>query len=176
MKLIADLGLVGLPNAGKSSLLRAISRAKPRVGHWEFTTLQPTIGTIQHRIDSDPFTVADIPGIIKGASENKGMGLDFLRHIERSGGLAFVVSLESTDPVKDLQTLTNEVGVKRMKDKKVLVVATKADLSNKGENYQALKQFIEAEHKSWKIAPVCAPRGENIDRCLELMSEVARKK
>lgn len=176
LKLIADLGLVGLPNAGKSSLLRAISRAKPRVGHWEFTTLQPTIGTIQHRIDSDPFTVADIPGIIKGASENKGMGLDFLRHIERSGGLAFVVSLESTDPVKDLQTLTNEVGVKRMKDKKVLVVATKADLSNKGENYQALKQFIEAEHKSWKIAPVCAPRGENIDRCLELMSEVARKK
>lgn len=175
LKLIADLGLVGLPNAGKSSLLRAISRAKPRVGHWEFTTLQPTIGTIQHRIDSDPFTVADIPGIIKGASENKGMGLDFLRHIERSGGLVFVVSLESEDPVKDLQVLIDEVGFKRMKDKKVLIVATKADLSNEGENYQALKRFIETKHQLWKIVPVCAPRGENIDRCLELMGEVARK-
>ncbi|KAI5968228.1 MTG2 [Candida margitis] len=174
LKLIADLGLVGLPNAGKSSLLRAISRAKPRVGHWEFTTLQPTIGTIRHRIDSDPFTVADIPGIIKGASENKGMGLDFLRHIERSGGLVFVVSLESTNPVDDLQTLINEVGPTRMKDKKVLVVATKADLSNEGENYQTLKQFIETTHGgSWKIVPVCAPRGENIDQCLELMSEIA---
>ena len=65
LKLIADLGLVGLPNAGKSSLLRAISKARPRVGHWEFTTLQPTVGTIFTRIDKDPFTVADIPGIIK---------------------------------------------------------------------------------------------------------------
>ncbi|KAI3404992.2 MTG2 [Candida oxycetoniae] len=175
LKLIADLGLVGLPNAGKSSLLRAISKAKPRVGHWEFTTLQPTIGTIQHRIDSDPFTVADIPGIIKGASNNKGMGLDFLRHIERSGGLVFVVSLESEDPSRDLQTLIDEVGHKRMKDKKVLVVATKADLSNQGENFQRLKDFLQEKHREWKIVPVCAPRGENIECCVELMNEVAKK-
>ena len=117
LKLIADLGLVGLPNAGKSSLLRAISKARPRVGHWEFTTLQPTVGTIFTRIDKDPFTVADIPGIIKGASQNKGMGLDFLRHIERSGGLVFVVSLESANPVDDLKILLEEVGPRRMKDK-----------------------------------------------------------
>ena len=117
---------------GKSTLLRAISKARPRVGHWEFTTLQPTIGTIFTSIDKDPFTVADIPGIIKSASENKGMGLDFLRHIERSGGLVFVISLESKDPIKDLMTLINEVGPKRMSaKKKELGNTTKADLENK---------------------------------------------
>ncbi|CAK9437294.1 uncharacterized protein LODBEIA_P16720 [Lodderomyces beijingensis] len=175
LKLIADLGLVGLPNAGKSSLLRAISKARPRVGHWEFTTLQPTIGTIQHRIDAEPFTVADIPGIIKGASENKGMGLDFLRHIERSGGLVFVVSLESADPPRDLQVLIDEVGPKRMKDKKVLIVATKADLSNEGDNYQVLRDYVETRYPGWKILPVCAPEGANIEACLELMYEIAKK-
>ncbi|KAI5962501.1 MTG2 [Candida pseudojiufengensis] len=175
LKLIADLGLIGLPNAGKSSLLRAISNAKPRVGHWEFTTLQPTIGTIQYKFDTPPFTVADIPGIIKGASENKGMGLDFLRHIERSGGMCFVVSLESEDPTADLNLLINEVGSKRMENKKVLVVATKADLSNEGENFKILKNYIETKFKDWKIVPVCAPRGENIDKCLQLMSETAEK-
>ncbi|RLV91038.1 GTPase MTG2 mitochondrial [Spathaspora sp. JA1] len=174
LKLIADLGLVGLPNAGKSTLLRAISRARPRVGHWEFTTLQPTVGTIFTTIDKDPFTVADIPGIIKGASDNKGMGLDFLRHIERSGGLVFVVSLESSDPVADLQTLIDEVGEKRMENKKVLIVATKADLSNEGQNYVALKNYLESSQPQWKIVPVCAPNGENIDQCIRLMGEIAQ--
>lgn len=157
LKLIADLGLVGLPNAGKSSLLRAISKARPRVGHWEFTTLQPTVGTIFTRIDKDPFTVADIPGIIKGASQNKGMGLDFLRHIERSGGLVFVVSLESANPVDDLKILLEEVGPRRMKDKNVLVVATKADLSSEGANFKVLRDYIEHNH-SEEDCTCCAPR------------------
>lgn len=174
LKLIADLGLVGLPNAGKSSLLRAISRATPRVGHWEFTTLQPTVGTIFRRMDEEPFTVADIPGIIKGASQNKGMGLDFLRHIERSGGLVFVVSLGSKNPVADLEILLEEVGPKRMKDKKVLIVATKADLSKEGANFKLLRDYIESHYNDWKIVPVCAPRGENIDTCIRLMGEIAK--
>lgn len=177
LKLIADLGLVGLPNAGKLTLLRAISRAKPRIGHWEFTTLQPTIGTIQHRIDTSPFTVADIPGIIKGASENKGMGLDFLRHIERCRGLVFVVSLESHEdnhdlPVQSLQTLMDEVGDVRMEGKRVLVVATKADLTLSDASYQRLCAFTEKN--GFKIVPVCAERTENIDRCVELMHELAQ--
>lgn len=175
LKLIADLGLVGLPNAGKLSLLRAISRARPRVGHWEFTTLQPTIGTIFTTIDKDPFTVADIPGIIKGASENKGMGMDFLRHIERSGGLVFVVSLESKTPSADLQVLIHEIGPKRMKDKKVMVIGTKADLTKNGASYKSLVDFVQTIDPSWKCIPVCAPRGENIDECIQMMSEVAKK-
>ncbi|KAL6454413.1 MTG2 GTPase MTG2 [Candida maltosa Xu316] len=174
LKLIADLGLVGLPNAGKSSLLRAISKARPRVGHWEFTTLQPTVGTIFSSIDKDPFTVADIPGIIKGASENKGMGLDFLRHIERSGGLVYVVSLGTADPVADLKILLEEVGPERMKDKRVLIVATKADLSDDGKNYQKLREFIETNYQDWKIIPVCAPKGENVEKCIKLMGEIAK--
>lgn len=176
LKLIADLGLVGLPNAGKLTLLRSISDAKPLVGHWEFTTLQPTVGTIQHRIDTDPFTVADIPGIVEGASKNKGMGLDFLRHIERCRGLVFVVSLETDGidmhmPVKSLMTLISEVGQKRMHHKKVLIVATKADLCDTDTSFQTLRSF--AVEKGFKIVPVCAQKTENIDLCVELMHEIA---
>lgn len=174
LKLIADLGLVGLPNAGKLTLLRAISRATPRVGHWEFTTLQPTVGTISTSIDTEPFTVADIPGIIKGASENKGMGMDFLRHIERSGGLVFVVSLESKDPVSDLQVLMEEIGPKRMRKKRVMVIGTKADLVNNGESYRALTMFVHDTNEAWQCIPVCAPRGENIKQCVRMMAQVAK--
>lgn len=173
LKLIADLGLVGLPNAGKSTLLRAISKARPRVGHWEFTTLQPTVGTIETSIDKEPFTVADIPGIIKGAKDNKGMGLDFLRHIERTGGLVFVISLESENPISDLEVLLNEVGDKRMKDKKILIVATKADLNENGDNFQNLKKYTS--ERDWKIVPVCAIKNQNIETCIKLMSETATK-
>lgn len=172
LKLIADLGLVGLPNAGKLLLLRAISRARPRVGHWEFTTLQPTIGTIFTSIDLDPFTVADIPGIVRGALANRGMGLDFLRHIERLGGLVFVVLLESPTPEADLQVLIDEVGPRRMKDKRVLVVATKADLLDDGANYNGLRHQVES--RGWQIVPVCAPEGHNIERCIRLMGDIAR--
>lgn len=173
LKIIADLGLVGLPNAGKSTLLRAISRARPRVGHWEFTTLQPTVGTIFTTIDRDPFTVADIPGIIKGASDDKGMGLDFLRHIERSNGLVFVVSLESASPSDDLDLLVQEVGPKRMEGKRVLVVATKADVTETSHVYRQFQK--EVENRGWKILPVCAPRGENVERCIQMMAETAGK-
>lgn len=176
LKLLADLGLVGLPNAGKLTLLRAISKARPRVGHWEFTTLQPTIGTIFTRIDQDPFTVADIPGIIKGASENKGMGMDFLRHIERSGGIVFVVSLESKNPSMDLQVLIDEVGEKRMKGKRVMVIATKADLTKNGDSYRELVEFIKEKDGSWLYIPVCAPKGENIESAIAMMGLLARGK
>lgn len=174
LKLIADLGLVGLPNAGKLTLLRAISRARPRVGHWEFTTLQPTIGTIFTRIDEDPFTVADIPGIIRGALQNKGMGMDFLRHVERSGGLVFVVSLDSTDPLADLRLLMEEVGPRRMAGKRGMVIATKADLSKNGAGYSAMREFLGLEFPGWQCVPVCAPRAENIHECIVMMGELAR--
>ncbi|RMZ82686.1 hypothetical protein DV738_g1586, partial [Chaetothyriales sp. CBS 135597] len=125
LKLLADVGLVGLPNAGKSTLLRAISNSRTRVGSWAFTTLEPSIGTVvldthrgrplvQSGLEGEQprvsFTVADIPGLIEDAHMDKGLGLGFLRHVERARILAFVVDLSAGDPVATLQNLWKEVG------------------------------------------------------------------
>jgi len=118
LKLLADVGLVGLPNAGKSTLLRSLSNSRARVGNWAFTTLQPNIGTVvlddyKGRPDvggMTNFTIADIPGLIEDAHLDKGLGLGFLRHIERAGILAFVVDLNAGDAVAALKGLWKEVG------------------------------------------------------------------
>ncbi|OMP87707.1 putative GTP-binding protein, mitochondrial [Diplodia seriata] len=124
LKLLADVGLVGLPNAGKSTLIRALSNSRARIGNWAFTTLQPNIGTVvldnhkgrprlgQRRgaASRDNFTIADIPGLIEDAHLDKGLGLGFLRHVERAAILAFVVDLAAGDPVATLKSLWREVG------------------------------------------------------------------
>lgn len=202
LKLLADLGLVGLPNAGKSTLLRAISRARPRVGHWEFTTLRPTVGTISLGFARPAFTVADIPGIVEGARAlNRGMGLDFLRHVERSGGLVFVISLETRQPrqpssssssstdtstvttaeapqtghsvVDDLDLLVSELGPDRMHNKQILVVGTKADLPGSEAQFAALKHVCD--ERGWACVPCCAERKENVEAVIEKMGRTAGK-
>lgn len=173
LNLLADLGLVGLPNAGKSTLLRAISRARPRVGSWEFTTLEPNIGTISVGIDRPMFTVADIPGIVKGAKNDRGMGLNFLRHIERSGGIVFVVSLSVKDPISDLQVLENELGAQMLRGKNKLVVATKADLEGTECKFEDLTKYCLS--KCFKCVP-CSPKTRgNIDTVINLMAECSGK-
>lgn len=180
LKLLADLGLVGLPNAGKSTLLRAISKARPRVGHWEFTTLRPTIGTIPMGISQPSFTVADIPGIVRGArAENRGMGLDFLRHVERSGALVFVISLEPKEKagescVADLELLVEEVGAKLMADKRVLVVGTKADMAGSEAEFGALHEYCAA--RGWRTVACSGQRRENVERVIQAMASVSGKK
>ncbi|QMU27580.1 GTPase ObgE [Adhaeribacter radiodurans] len=129
LKLLADVGLVGFPNAGKSTLLSVVSAAKPKIANYPFTTLVPNLGVVPYR-DYKSFVMADIPGIIEGASEGKGLGLRFLRHIERNSILLFMVSAESADIANEYAVLLNELGTynPELLAKKRLLAVTKADL------------------------------------------------
>jgi Predicted GTPase len=121
LKLLADVGLVGKPNAGKSTLLRSLTNSRTRIGNWEFTTLSPSIGTViiddnrgrplvESKRKRTHFTIADIPGLVEDAHLDRGLGLGFLRHIDRAGILAFVLDLSNGDPVEELQKLWHELG------------------------------------------------------------------
>tara|TARA_B100000900_G_scaffold228720_1_gene194198 strand:+ start:1475 stop:2476 length:1002 start_codon:yes stop_codon:yes gene_type:complete len=134
LKVLADVGLVGFPNAGKSTLLSVITDAKPKIANYEFTTLKPNLGIVWHR-DFKSFVVSDIPGIIEGASEGKGLGHHFLRHIERNSTLLFLISCESRNVIKEYQTLLNELKNynRELLDKERIVVISKSDLINQKE-------------------------------------------
>ena len=129
LKLLADVGLVGFPNAGKSTLLAAVSAAKPKIANYPFTTLEPNLGIVSYR-DSKSFVMADIPGIIEGASAGKGLGLRFLRHIERNSLLLFMVPGDAEDIRKEYDILLNELATFNpdMLDKQRVLAITKCDL------------------------------------------------
>ena len=129
LKLLADVGLVGFPNAGKSTLLSSISAAKPKIADYPFTTMEPNLGLVPYR-DNRSFVMADIPGIIEGASEGKGLGLRFLRHIERNSTLLFMIPADTNDIRKDYEILLNELRTynPEMMDKQRLLAITKCDM------------------------------------------------
>ena len=132
LKVLADVGLVGFPSAGKSTLLSVVSAAKPKIGDYPFTTLTPNLGIVSYREDKS-FVMADIPGIIEGAHEGKGLGLRFLRHIERNPMLLFMVPADSADHLKEYQILLNELEEynPELLDKQRFLAISKADMLDK---------------------------------------------
>jgi GTP-binding protein len=127
--LLADVGLVGFPNAGKSTLLAALTSAKPKIADYEFTTLKPNLGIVHYR-DFRSFVMADIPGIIEGAAQGKGLGHYFLRHIERNSVLLYVIPADTKDVKKEFEILRRELQEfnPELLDKQYMIVLTKCDL------------------------------------------------
>jgi len=141
LKVLADVGLVGFPNAGKSTLLSVITSAKPKIADYEFTTLKPNLGIVKYR-DFKSFVVADIPGIIEGAAEGKGLGYRFLRHIERNSTLLFLIPSDADDVAKQYEILVDELRRynPEMLDKDRLVAVSKTDMLD-----EELKAELKAE-------------------------------
>ena len=142
LKLLADVGLVGFPNAGKSTLLSAVSAARPKIADYPFTTMEPQLGIISYR-DSRSFVMADIPGIIEGASDGKGLGLRFLRHIERNAVLLFMVPADSNDIAADYEILLNELARfnPQLMDKPRLLAVSKSDMLDE-ELMEAIRETL----------------------------------
>jgi len=151
LKLIADVGLVGFPNAGKSTLISVISEAKPKIADYPFTTLEPNLGIVRYK-DFNSFTVADIPGIIEGAHEGKGLGHKFLRHIERTRMLLFLIDISSENYQKDYDVLMNEIESysEVLADKKKLVAFTKADIADE----EQIKKLQKTKLKNYNGKPL----------------------
>lgn len=144
LKVLADVGLVGFPNAGKSTLLSVVTAAKPKIADYEFTTLKPNLGIVQYR-DYQTFVMADIPGIIEGAAEGKGIGHRFLRHIERNSTLLFMIPADATDIAQQYFVLLNELKKynPEMLDKQRLIAITKSDMLDDELKAELAKELDE---------------------------------
>lgn len=171
LRTIADVGLVGYPNAGKSTLLGAISAAHPKVAPYPFTTLHPHVGVVEMR-EYKRFTVADIPGLIEGAHANVGLGHEFLRHIVRCPLLLHVVDAagsEGRDPLEDLARVREELKLydARLVKRPWLIAANKVDLPEAKENIKRLRQKFRRQ----KVVPISAEKGEGIEELITILEE-----
>ncbi len=176
LKLLADVGLVGYPNAGKSTLISRISAARPKIADYPFTTLQPNLGVVA--VGEEPetvsFVVADIPGLIEGAHTGAGLGTQFLRHIERTRLLVHLVDVSDSsgrpNPVKDYEVITNELASfgASLEKKPVIVVASKMDVANK-DKLAKLKRYTRKHNLL--LFPISAVTGDGIDKLKHAMAE-----
>ncbi len=166
LKLLADVGLVGLPNAGKSTLLSALSSARPKIANYPFTTLEPSLGIVGYR-DNQSFVMADIPGIIEGAAEGKGLGLRFLRHIERNSLLLFMIPGDTDDIKKEYQLLLNELEQfnPEMLQKHRVLAVTKCDLLDE-ELIEMLKETLPDD---LQVVFISAVTGQGLDELKDVL-------
>ncbi|KUK33240.1 MAG: GTPase obg, partial [Thermotoga sp. 47_83] len=176
LKILADVGLVGYPNVGKSSLISRISNARPKIANYPFTTLIPNLGVVKY--DDFSFVVADIPGLIEGASEGVGLGNVFLRHVERCYLIAHVIDVsgyEREDPVRDYFVIREEMKKYSpfLLEKPEIVVANKIDLIGKEELEKILKRLRDATNR--EVIPVSALTGEGIDLLVSKLASIVRE-
>ncbi len=172
LKLLADVGLVGFPNAGKSTLISRISQARPKIADYPFTTLVPNLGIV--RVDvGDSFVVADIPGLIEGASSGKGLGDQFLRHVERSSILCFLLDGINDDPAADYAVLRNELQTYNpaLVDKRRVIVVTKADAMEPSRREEIGRLTIDGDSPRL----ISSVSGEGIDSLVAELSRVLRQ-
>ncbi|KAH9529585.1 GTPase of the mitochondrial inner membrane that associates with the large ribosomal subunit [Dermatophagoides farinae] len=169
MKIIAHAGLVGFPNAGKSTLLSALSRARPKVASYPFTTLKPSVGIVQYE-DMEQLSIADLPGIISEAHCNKGLGLNFLKHIERCVCLFFVIDMSIDEPFEQLKILMKEIDLYKSEllQKPITIIANKIDSDD--DSATKLKIFLQHLNTNnlfhLKVIPVSGKYGTNLTELL----------
>jgi GTP-binding protein len=174
LKLLADVGLVGYPSVGKSSIISRVSAAKPEIAAYHFTTLTPVLGVVSLD-EGHSFVIADIPGLIEGAHEGVGLGHDFLRHIERTKVIIHVLDvsgLEGRDPLDDYHKINKELTLynERLASRPQIIAANKMDLPEAQENYQRVAEFMEKEGR--EIFPVSAATGDGLPQLIQRASQL----
>ena len=172
LKLIADVGLIGLPNAGKSTLISRISQARPKIADYPFTTLTPNLGMVEPEF-GEPFAVADIPGLIEGAHTGTGLGIQFLKHVERTKILLHIIDIsiiDPDDPLKNFHLINNELSKhsNKLAKKKQIVILNKIDLTDSEEK---VKIFKDA-YKNSEVFPVSAATGKGTKDLITTMAKV----
>ena len=176
LKMLADVGLIGFPNVGKSTILSMVTAARPKIADYHFTTLEPNLGVVKSEW-GDSFVLADIPGIIEGASEGVGLGLQFLRHIERTRLLIHVIDVSGTEgrnPVEDFNTINNELKKysEKLSNRKQIIAANKIDCIQDENLYLDLEKM--AKEKQIEIFKISAATGEGLKELFKRVSEVLK--
>jgi GTP-binding protein len=179
LKVIADVGLIGFPNVGKSTLLSRVTNAKPKIANYHFTTLNPNLGVVD--MEGGGFVIADIPGLIEGASDGIGLGHEFLRHIERTKVLVHLVDIAGTegrDPIEDIYAINKELENynQKLEDKPQIIVANKIDALYipEGEKSPIDKLKDEFEPKGMKVFPISAVAGKGIKELLYYINDLLK--
>lgn len=176
LKLLADVGLVGFPNVGKSTILSRVTKATPKIADYHFTTIDPNLGVVKTK-HGDSFVLADIPGIIEGASEGIGLGIQFLRHVERTRLLLHVIDVAGTegrDPVDDFNKINEELKKysEKLANRKQIIVANKIDSMQDEENYKKLEKL--AKENNLEIYKISAVTGEGLDELFNHVGELIK--
>ena len=176
LKLLADVGLLGFPNVGKSTFLSVVTDAKPKIANYHFTTIEPNLGVVKAK-NGESFVIADIPGIIEGASEGVGLGIQFLRHVERTRLLLHVIDvsgIEGRDPVQDFYTINEELKSysEKLSERKQIIVANKIDVMQNDDGLKALEELAKKENL--EIFKISGVTGEGVKELLNRVSEVLK--